>query len=773
MKRIFKTTAAIALSVATLVGCSTIDELRSDLDDLTARVESLEDEVSLINENMESLNALLADNVAIKSVEIGDDMITFTLSNGGEYTVYKYITETYNVPSVSVDSNGYWIVSYDGGDTWSQVLDSNGDPIYAGGTDGASPSFSVDSDGYWMVSYDGGTAVYVLDSDGNKVSALGQDGYQGEDGDAFFQDAEVEDGYLVLTLSDGTVVSVPISAFTFEIIVASDGLQYFTYEQVQTFEVNQVDVAEASITAPYGWSVELSETLLTITAPVDTRATASTETDIAITAVSSNGFATIAKIQVAVVDALPSPSITSVTADSATATSSTISFTISGLTEATEWYYIALKSTESAPAAATVVLNGTKVDAAVTSAVASSLSDNTSYIIYAVACSGSVTGDVVASSAVATLEMVDPYSTTGYSVEGCTGSAGSTTTYTYDSTTENVVMLDGTDGNNTISSNGIYFLTSTDPDTEYTISSGPYQRLVVIGNNRDFKSKVNIETFINFGGDVVTNEGIVMFNLDIAQTSEPSISCMFAINYESSIYNNLIIEGSTITPYEGITAIMNFARSNSGIRNLAMRDNIIYFPTSSAETTVRISTSIKTVDLSALQSYVVENNVIYSDYNTNMFLIEVNDVITDDAVISITNNSIINCFGNNSFFEVAAFKSLEFTKNIVSVQDGGSTTVCNICRVKNANSDQATEWSAWSESISIDDIIDVSDNKFYAGGGSFTWRTSHGSADLVPDPNTIFANESVDPFDGGTYNTSTYTFIPAAAYTGYGASDIW
>ncbi len=776
MKRLFQTTIAAALSIAMIGGsCSSIDDLRTDLDDLTARVEVLESEVSTINENMTSLNALLADNVAIKSVEIYDDRITFVLSNGGEYTVYKYVSETYNVPSVSVDSEGYWIVSYDNFETSERILDASGNPIYAGGSDGATPTFSVDSEGYWMVSYDGSTPEYLLDADGNKVSALGQDGYQGEDGDAFFQDAVVDGDWLTLTLSDGTVVEVPISNFSFEIILAAEGTQYFIYEETQIFDVVQVNVESASITAPDRWVVELTEDKLYVTAPAqaDTRATASNQTDVAITAVSASGLVSISKVEVEVVASLPTPTITTVTAGSPTST--TIPFSISGVSEATEWYYLALKATESAPAAATVATSGTKVDASVTSATATDLSDNTSYIIYVAPYSGSVAGEVVASAAVSTLEIVDPYSVTGYTVTGCTGVSGATTDYYYDQYTENVVMLDGTDGNNTISANGIYFLTSTDPSTEYTVSAGPYQRLVIIGDNRDFKSKVNVETFINFGGDVVTNEGIIMFNIDLKQPAEPNsnISAIFAINYESSIYNNLIIENSTITPYTGITAIANFVRTGSGVRNFALRNNIIYFPTSSAETTARISSSTKLANLSALQSYVVENNVIYSDYNTKMFLIETNDVITNDLDISITGNTIINCFGNNSFFEVATFKSLEFTKNIVSVMSGGSTTVCNICRVKNANSDQATDWSTWSASISIDDILNVSDNKFYAGGGSFTWRTSHGSADLVPDPNTVFSNETVDPFEGGTYDTASYTFIPGAAYTGYGASDVW
>ncbi|MFR9500480.1 MAG: PL29 family lyase N-terminal domain-containing protein [Rikenellaceae bacterium] len=774
MKKLFQTTIAAALSIAMIgASCSSIDELRSDLDDLTARVESLESEVSTINENMTSLNALLTDNVAIKSVEISEDKITFVLSNGGEYTVYKYVTETYNVPSVSVDSDGYWIVSYDNFETYENILDSENNKIYAGGSDGQTPTFSIDSDNYWMVAYGDGAAEYLLDASGNKVSALGVDGETGADGDAFFQDAVATDDWLTLTLSDGTVVEVPISSFSFEIIVGAEGTQYFTYESTQTFDVVQVDVASASISAPYGWSVELTETLLTVTAPVDTRATASTETDIAITAVSASGLVTIAKIEVAVVEALPAPTITTVTAGSPTST--TIPFSISGVSETTEWYYLALKSTESAPAAATVAAAGTKVDNVETlTATATGLSDNTEYIIYVAPYSGSVAGTIVASSAVSTLEITDPYSVTGYTVTGCTGVAGATTDYYYDQYTENVVMLDGTDGNNTISANGIYFLTSANPETEYTLSAGPYQRLVIIGDNREFKSKVNVETFINFGGDTTSNEGIIMYNVDIEQASEPSLSAMFAVNYTDSIYNNFIIENSTITPYTGITAIANFVRSGSGIRNFSLRNNIIYFPTSSAETTVSISSSDKNADLSNLQSYVVENNVIYcGENNTKMFLIEVNDQITNDVEISITNNSIVNGFGNNSFFEVATFKSLEFTKNIVSVMSGGSTTVCNIIRVKNANSDQATDWSAWSVSISIDDIINVSDNKFYAGGGTFTWRISHGSADLVPDPNTVFSNESVDPYDGGTYETSSFTFIPATTYTGYGASDLW
>jgi len=92
-------------------------------------------------------------------------------------------------------------------------------------TVGTTPLLSIDDKGYWIVSYDNGkTYSNVLNEDGNPVSALGPKGDKGDkgedgidgtngsngtSGDSFFKNVEQTADEVILTLANGTVISIP------------------------------------------------------------------------------------------------------------------------------------------------------------------------------------------------------------------------------------------------------------------------------------------------------------------------------------------------------------------------------------------------------------------------------------------------------------------------------------------------------------------------------------------------------------------------------------
>ncbi|MBO5225588.1 MAG: hypothetical protein J6B46_04160, partial [Parabacteroides sp.] len=129
----------------------------------------------------------------------------------------------------------YWTITVDGETTW--LTDDKGNKLPVSGTDGengtngkngVTPLLKVDGDGYWMVSYDNGSSyTYVLDSYGHKVYAVGpqgpagsdgedgkkgDDGEDGEDGDSMFSNVVEKDGKVIIILADGTVIEIPIAA---------------------------------------------------------------------------------------------------------------------------------------------------------------------------------------------------------------------------------------------------------------------------------------------------------------------------------------------------------------------------------------------------------------------------------------------------------------------------------------------------------------------------------------------------------------------------------
>ena len=76
------------------------------------------------------------------------------------------------------------------------------------GQDGVTPQLKIE-EGYWYVSYDGGQTWTKLDKAVGEDGVDGADGTDGEDGDAFFQSVTQDDRNVYFILADGTEIVVP------------------------------------------------------------------------------------------------------------------------------------------------------------------------------------------------------------------------------------------------------------------------------------------------------------------------------------------------------------------------------------------------------------------------------------------------------------------------------------------------------------------------------------------------------------------------------------
>ncbi|MDR2146682.1 MAG: hypothetical protein LBE91_09530 [Tannerella sp.] len=110
-----------------------------------------------------------------------------------------------DAPQIGVEESGgvyYWTV--DG----ELLLDDDGEKIPVNGENGITPQLRInETDNYWEISYDDGeTWDYVLDSKGNKVKATGPQGTPGGQGDAIFaaDGIDIQNDYIEFTLADGT-----------------------------------------------------------------------------------------------------------------------------------------------------------------------------------------------------------------------------------------------------------------------------------------------------------------------------------------------------------------------------------------------------------------------------------------------------------------------------------------------------------------------------------------------------------------------------------------
>ena len=293
MKKIFSYILPMfaALSFAS---CSDLSSLENRVDSLESRVEALEKGVNKINERVEAVQKLVEGGTVSNVVE-KDGVYTITFADGKTITLNQGSVGVANPPVMTVDGEGYWMVDYGKGPEY--VLSGN-QKIKAIGTDGVTPIFGVDAESYWTVSYNGGQSYeQVKDVNGNPVKAV-PDGGAVED--KWFNSVSATDGYLNVELKDGRVCKLPIDIGFSCVIDETAKLVYFAPGEKKTFNLKMTSVASLMVTAPQGWTASVESAVLSVTAPLPTKAiSADSKTDVCILAISSNNLSSISKLRVA------------------------------------------------------------------------------------------------------------------------------------------------------------------------------------------------------------------------------------------------------------------------------------------------------------------------------------------------------------------------------------------------------------------------------------------------------------------------------------------
>lgn len=218
-----------SLMLLLLASCKYDDgDLRDEISNLTNRVSTLESKVSELNIDILSLQTAiiaLQKNVYISKVEKTTDGYVILFTDGTKATIQNGSngtdginglngTDGVNAPIIGValfENIYYWTITVDNETDWLldndgkklPVTGKNGNP----GINGVTPLVKIDGEGYWMVSYDNGVNYsYLLDANGLKICALGE---KGEGGDGFFRNIVETSDALIMTLTNGTVISLP------------------------------------------------------------------------------------------------------------------------------------------------------------------------------------------------------------------------------------------------------------------------------------------------------------------------------------------------------------------------------------------------------------------------------------------------------------------------------------------------------------------------------------------------------------------------------------
>ena len=720
-------------AAAVFQSCDNNDDLWDAIDDLKSRVQALETQVNALNDNVKALQTLYS-GATVSEVKNEDGKCTITLTDGKKLTLVSDIDAL--VPVVSInEETGMWQYSIGGGEP--QSLN-----VKAVAEDGKTPTFQVTDDGYWQVDLgDGQGWRDVTYADGSKVSAITDTPTE----DKFFQTVEVVGDSLHIVMQNGDELDIPIvKGFLCQIVTESEGVQIFDAGVTKEFTVNMRGVETWILTAPEGWTVELSEPVvgaddmktatLSVTSPAPTRATASTAKDVSILA-SSGKYSCIAKIQVESTGIDPNaPRITVSTSTSVVPTYATLTFDVV-LTNATTWKYICKPLSEQAPTADEIMASGT--DGSGTSVTVSGLEGETDYTIYVVAYDGAAVSDVASAQNRTLVAPVDYY-TVGYEVDGVT----------YSSTTPDVQLITET---STISTKGVYFLDPKDGNVVVTLPKLATSDLVIIGRYSNVKPKLKITGIQSFNG--ASGVGYIFKNLDITASTGN-----YVFNYGSTTgeYANWVLEDCNISHTVADKVLSYFSNGASSVKNILVRNNRISLSVSKDAGATRLINFNATAAANT-QSIIVENNNIYAPQyvaNGTLIFMPTSGTSTSQLSVSVVNNTFVNYIGQpNGFINLTGAQQLDVQNNIFWAQDGYSVTAYMF---------------RFYVITEVPSAMNVTNNIFYGLKSDDSWAMYH--KDTSCSTTVTVTRESTDPFAGGTFSLETGTFIPGSSYAGYGST---
>ena len=261
-----KTLILFLLTMVTAVSCYDDSEINESLQNLESRILRLERICELMNGDISSLQTII-EALQQKDFVTGTTVImengkevgyVIKFSSGKSISIYHGKDGQPGAAGVSpvigvkkgADGVYYWTLNGE----W--LLDNSRKKIPTTGPEGqdaVTPKLKI-TDGYWYISYDNGKTWELVGK------AVGEDGEDGEDGDSFFSSVVETDDAVVLTLADGTVISIPKKKkidIIFEGIDGSVGILPGEKRTIRYSVVNGSDDCLVKAFGQNGWSAKV------------------------------------------------------------------------------------------------------------------------------------------------------------------------------------------------------------------------------------------------------------------------------------------------------------------------------------------------------------------------------------------------------------------------------------------------------------------------------------------------------------------------------------
>ena len=341
--KLINTIFALALASASIISCTqTLAPV--------AEPQDFSEETARLNNNVAAAQAL-AQGQVINSVNVSGSVYDILLANGTQLRIDNKVRS--NAPYVEF-KDGEWLVDE------TVLTDAQGGKVALEFL----PEFAVNAEGKWTVSAAGKETVL------KSAAADVESGY--------FAGIERTETAFSVTTRSASVLSVPVAAgFLFKI--DATGVQSFVLGQTRSYTVTRNGISAATVVAPEGWEVKLSEAQISVTSPhfpVTKSVVADSKTDVSVIAVSTTGYVTIAKI---VTDLDETVSATDPFATLATGEIKAYSAKVNvTLQNQTAWYWMLKKSSETAPSAEEIKAANAGSDTALTLAT----EPETDYTLY-------------------------------------------------------------------------------------------------------------------------------------------------------------------------------------------------------------------------------------------------------------------------------------------------------------------------------------------------------------------------------------------------------
>ena len=223
-----------------LAGCKYDDsKIWEELEAQKAKIAALES----LNSNVSSLQSIvsaLQKNITVTAVTTNDKGHNVSFSDGTTVTILNADAATPKI-GAKQDSDGefYWTV----GGNW--LLDSNGNKV---STTGKTPKLKIDGE-QWMVSYDDGSTWAKVDGQPSTV--------------CLFDSVTTDADKAVFTLSDGSVITIPLAAATQKLQLNFDESVFAKMRDGEALNTSYTITAPENVTVDLqtfesdGWTVTI------------------------------------------------------------------------------------------------------------------------------------------------------------------------------------------------------------------------------------------------------------------------------------------------------------------------------------------------------------------------------------------------------------------------------------------------------------------------------------------------------------------------------------